>query len=197
MNSYETQESPLDPPKFARCSIGKGKWFWVACRNLREWCDRQLIASGIAATAIEAEAAAKASIAAECGSSVSEQWPAGFASQAYHREAVKRRVARATNAANDAADVEYVYTDWESDYSSACGSSPHRIVKKTAKRVYVEYRDSSWTENDGFYQDVETFVLDRQELETKGEEHIQSWVATYVPTSLDRKEKRIVDKMCR
>ncbi len=133
-----------------------------------DWCDRKFIATGIAATAIEAEAEARASIAAACGNVTPQQWGSKDALQVNHWEAVKRRAVR-TTAAKETAGVEYVYTDWESDYSSACGSHPHRIVKKTAKRVYVEDRNSSWTEDGSVFNDVETFVLDRQELETTGE----------------------------
>jgi len=169
MNSNDTQASGIDSPKFARCSIGKGKWFWVTCRNMEDWCDRKFIVTGIAATPDEAEAAAKASIAAALGNVVPQQWGSKHALEVNHWEAVKRRAARATKAAKDAAGVEYVYTDWESDYDSSCGSSPHRIVKKTARRVYVEDRNSSWTENGDVFADVETFVLDRKKLESTGE----------------------------
>jgi len=31
-----------------------------------------------------------------------------------------------------------LYTDWQSDFTSECGSTPHPVVKKTAKRVFVK-----------------------------------------------------------
>jgi len=81
-----------------------------------DWRDRRFLATGIAVTAIEAEAEARASIAAVFGSSrVSARWPATFASEVYQREAVKRQAARTTKAAKDTAGVEYLYPDLGGD----------------------------------------------------------------------------------
>jgi hypothetical protein len=179
MDSNEKRE----PPYFARCSIGSGKWFWVAAKSLNDWCERQFIASGVAASAVEAEAAARASIAKALGDVVPQQFVAYWAKEVYHREIVKRRASKAASSSDDAAGVEYVYTDWTSDYDGRTGSSTHRIVKKTAKRVYVEYRDNSWTEDGQTYSDVQTIVLDREELETKGWARSRRWRLSWFYTT--------------
>ena len=50
---------------------------------------------------------------------------------------------------------KYVYWNWIDDMSEWV-SSPHRVIKKTAKRVYVAFDHER------------TIVLDRYELETNG-----------------------------
>jgi hypothetical protein len=162
-------QQTYDPPLFARCSIGNGKWFWVSCRGYADWCEHKFIASGVATSSSEAEAAARASIVEALGEVVPQQCNARWAKEVYHRGVVKQRATKAGSEGRDAAGVEYVYTDYDSEYDFETRSTPHRIVKKTAKRVYVEYRENSWTENGQTYHDVETLVLDRQELETKGQ----------------------------
>lgn len=152
------------PPHFARCSVGSGKWFWVTARSQADYFENRFIAMGIAASATEAEAEARASIAKALGEVSPEQWSGQMARSVYHLERTRKA---ATNSSN-AAGVEYLYKDELSDYDGHRESTPHRIVKKTAKRVYVEYRVHTWTENGQTYQGVETLVLDRQELETTG-----------------------------
>jgi len=81
--------------------------------------------------------------------------------------AIKKRAGR--NSENtDAAQLEFVYHDWGSDYDGKMGSSAHRVVKKTSTRVYVENRVWSWEENGKAYHEVDTFVLNRQKLEAEG-----------------------------
>jgi hypothetical protein len=90
-----------------------------------------------------------------------------------HRHAVAKRRADAKSAATATKEIEYLYTDYEGDYS--IGTFKHRIVKKTAKRVYVaRYSVNSCNEDDKFeedgqiFHDVKTIALDRQKLETEG-----------------------------
>lgn len=81
---------------------------------------------------------------------------------------MKRRAAEASKT-TEASTPEFVYSDWMSDYDFSNTSTPHRVVKKTAKRVYVEDRSRSWEEQGQVFHNVTTIVLDREELETKGE----------------------------
>jgi hypothetical protein len=72
-----------------------------------------------------------------------------------------------------ATEVELVYSDHCSDYDGAVSSVPHRVVKKTASRVYVDrelYRPDRWQDEVRKYG-VRTFVLDRVALERDG----QAW----------------------
>lgn len=58
-------------------------------------------------------------------------------------------------------EVEHLYQDYEGDYGNGC--FVHRILKKTAKRVYVAKLPTS-----SKHQDGETIALDRHQLETEG-----------------------------
>jgi hypothetical protein len=67
-------------------------------------------------------------------------------------------------------DLELVYADFTGD-DGATRSVPHRVVRKTATRIYVNherYRAESWREEARAYG-VRTFVLDRAALERDGE----------------------------
>jgi hypothetical protein len=81
--------------------------------------------------------------------------------------AIKKRAGRSSENTG-AAQLEFVYCDWRSDYDGTMGSSAHRVVKKTSARVYVENRARSSEENGKTYHEVDTFILDRQKLEAEG-----------------------------
>jgi len=155
-------------PRFSRCSIGRDKWFWVVYASFRDMCDRNIHASGTAHKAVEAEEQAKAIILADLDCDCPCQDPANQARYAHHREMIKRRATR-TSEATETTTTEFVYRHWTSDYDGSWHSTPHRIMKKTAKRVYVKWRHRSWEEDGQVYHDVKTIVLDRNDLETKGE----------------------------
>ena len=170
MNDTELNYGPL----FSRCSVGKNRWFWVIYRDFDATCDTDVDDSGFAISAEEAERQARAAIHLKYGQVAVRQYPASYASGVHHREAIKRRAAR-RSPTMDTKEVEYLYTDWESDYDGHHGSTKHRIVKKTAKRVYVARysvgscnEDNKWEENGQVFHDIETVVLDRHKLETEG-----------------------------
>jgi hypothetical protein len=88
---------------------------------------------------------------------------------------IKRRASQQSST-TDAKEIEYLYVDYEGDYID--GSVAHRIIKKTANRVYVARypvrspnEDDKWEEDGQTYHDVETIVLDRRKLETEGHAH--------------------------
>ena len=157
-----------DKPRFSRCSIGRDKWFWVVYASFEEMCHRSVHATGTAHTAVEAEEHARAIILAGFNCDCPSQDGIAQARYARHREVLKRRAAR-TSEATDATTPEFVYRHWTSDYDGAWKSTPHRILKKTAKRVYVVWRHHSWEEDGHVLHDLRTLVLDRNDLETKGE----------------------------
>jgi len=80
---------------------------------------------------------------------------------------IKKRAAKLSNY-REAAQQEFLYTDYYSDYDGAPGSTRHRVVKKTARRVFIERRCDSWREDGETYYDVQTIALDREELEREG-----------------------------
>jgi hypothetical protein len=161
-------ESRLDDPTFSRCSLGNGRWFWVTWADFESICEGHPHGTGVASSAVEAEEQATDSLTAAFGSGEFHQHSTYYARHVHRRMAVKNRASRVTENTG-AAQLEFVYRDWCSDYDGKMGSSPYRVVKKTSTRVYVENRARSWEENGKAYHDVDTFVLDRQKLETEGE----------------------------
>jgi hypothetical protein len=157
---------------FSRCSVGKNKWFWVIYKDLGATGERIAEASGYTSSASEAEEQARAAIKSKYGQVAAWQRPAHYAALAYRREVAKRRVNRKSST-TDAKEIEYLYVDYEGDYTD--GSVAHRIIRKTAKRVFVARygvnscnEDDKWEEDGQVYHDVETIALDRHQLETEG-----------------------------
>lgn len=159
---------------YSRCSVGKNKWFWVTYENFEAICNRTVDSTGYAKSAEEAEEQAPAAIHSRIGPSEVLQLQSYFASGVRHRQAIKRRAAK-TAVGKDTSQIEYLYTDYESDWDGATHSTKHRVIKKTAKKVYVaKYPVGSCNEDDKFeedgqtFHDVKTVVLDRHHLEVLG-----------------------------
>ncbi len=174
----KSNDSQNDCPLFSRCSIGKNKWFWVTYPSFEAICripiDEAVDDSGYTASAGEAEEQARAAIHSKYGQVAVSQYPTIYASRVHHRKAIRRRAAR-KGSATDTKEIEYLYTDWESDFDGHQSSSKHRIIKKTAKRVYVAQHsigscneDDKWEENGQTFHDIKTIALDRHQLETQG-----------------------------
>jgi hypothetical protein len=147
-----------DRPIFSRCSLGKQRWFWVVYRSwVALFEGEEALATGYAATALEAEQAALAVVPD------AENYGSGTAAS-YHRElCIQRRATKPPSKHAGAAAREFLYTDWCSDWDNEWISTPHLIVKKTRKLVFVEkddYHPDPW--------DRETYALNRAELEAKG-----------------------------
>lgn len=157
---------------FSRCSVGKNKWFWVTYRTFEQTCNRAADASGYATSAGDAENRARAAIHSKYGEVQVEQYPSYYAQGVHRHDAIKRRASKKSSQ-TDAKEVEYLYADYDGGYDS--GSFKHGIIKKTAKRVYVARypigscnEDDEWEEGGQVFHDVQTVVLNRQQLETKG-----------------------------
>jgi hypothetical protein len=123
--------------------------------------------TGYATSATEAEEQAQAAIRSKYGEVAIEQCTAIYAAGVHRHEAIKRRASRKSST-TDAKETEYLYTDDTSDYDGHWYSNGYRIVKKTAKRVYIEDRIRTWDEDGQTYHDVETIALDRHKLEAEG-----------------------------
>lgn len=161
----ETTRSDTSP-YFARCSTGKG-WYWVTWKDFEATVNGAVHSSGFAGSALDAEEQARASIRTGLGRDDAEQLQTYFASGVRRRLAVKERASRPASSATDAEQTEFVYSDYDSDYDGAWHSRKHRVVRKTARKVFVECRCDTWTEGDGqVFHDVKTFALDRAELES-------------------------------
>ena len=195
----KSNESQNDCPLFSRCSIGKNKWFWVTYPSLEAICnspiDEAVDNSGYATSAGEAEEQARAAIHSKYGQVLVRQCSTIYASRVHHREAIRRCAAR-KGSATGTKKIEYLYTDWESDYDGHKSSSKHRIIKKTAKRVYVaEYsidswnEDEKWEENGQTFHDVKTIALDRHQLETQGHASSRRHYSFFYTTPCEERRK--------
>lgn len=156
----------LDGPLFSRCSVGNGNWFWVAYGPLSEVWERTIHSSGMAASSDEAEKDARASLARDFDMPA-RKVQSSYAAGVHRKMAIKKRATKMSNG-KDAAQPEFLYTDCCSHYDGSWRNNRHRVVKKTAKRVFVERDSWSWEEDGQTYHDVRTNVLDREELEREG-----------------------------
>lgn len=156
-----------DRPSFSRSKVGKDKWLWVVHQNRCYW-ESDPIAHGIAASPELAQAEAQRQVGevAVTSNDMSEFFRS--------KQAASKRSQRTTKT-SEAASLDFVFECHiaDSDYDSATTDAitPHRIVKRTKKRIYVErqhYREDS--QPAGNWRDfvVDTFVLDREEFEASG-----------------------------
>jgi hypothetical protein len=156
---------------FARTSLGPGRWFWVVSLGFGP---NRVVAEGIAPTPESALAEAIRRFGDV------EQTHAYYA--AGYRRYVKA-LQRQQEAANNGParppgkpELAWECYTWVSDYDWRASESitPHRIVKKTKTRIYVDvepWRDDlnpptgggSWWDYAQY-----TFVLDRREWERTG-----------------------------
>jgi hypothetical protein len=141
-------------PCYSACSVGKTRWYWVAYPSRNAAWDKALPpASGYAATRENAEAAAMAAVPGAVNNG-------NFQARGRHRTlAAERRTERLASKppkTADTAPIEYLYSSWLSDYDNEYRWTQHRIIKRTAKKVFVE--DESFG----------TRVLDREKLEREG-----------------------------
>jgi DnaJ domain len=164
-------------PNFSRSSIGRNRWFWVVTED---WVSDP-IAHGIARTPEEAQKEAEL----RCGpvSQTSATHAKGF----WRRQRAEARQQAVANS-DDAQPLEFAYLCyWDySDYDSSEYEviEPHRIVKITKKRLYVEddEYDSRPSSGEWWDYDRSTFVLDRLEFETTGKANRTGrwrWHSTY------------------
>lgn len=171
--------------RWARCSAGSKGWYWyvrpswdVSDSQGVRWYEAPPIASGFEPTMEAAEEKAK-----EIAGPTSRQDRACMAAWDLRQAAVEKRMARKPKG-EQADRVEFVWEaylyasdDWR--FPDKWIFTPYRVVRKTAKRVYVEvdsYEESqrlrkcrldpgheeTWRDHD-----VKTFVLDRSKLESE------------------------------
>lgn len=166
-----------EAPVFSCCSVGPGRWYWIVISSHRAACDgAEPLFTGYA---VSREAAAEA-IRNAYGSFT--EWDRNMWAEGCHRrQAVDKRRQRRSQS-TESAPVEFVYHGHFSDYTNDYHWTKHQIIRKTAKRVYVddlEYQDpdalvrNTGGRRDGY--DVRTFVLDREELERDGRAYSRSW----------------------
>lgn len=153
-------EDWFQKPVVSVCSLGRARWFWVAWRTradafgYQDGGPAEPVAIGYEETREDARRAAL-----QHAPTGAVHYTAGVAANYHRARCVRKRAEGCRSECTQATAPEFVYSRRGSDWRA------HRIVKKTAKRVYVAY-DSSRVDKDDW--DVQTFVLDREELERTG-----------------------------
>ena len=157
---------------FAIASLGKNRWYWVVWPSLRELQDSENplthINEGYEKT--KAEAVEKA---LELAGRYAE-WIAAKYAKAYHNAKTGTRrkpdSARLIEALDGLIIHEFLYRDVYDATTKRWDSVPHRVVRRTAKYVYVEQHSYSPDDLTGSWLDGErpTYRLDRQSLEQEG-----------------------------
>lgn len=163
---------------FSRCKSGN-RWFWVVF-TYEDYCrDRDPIASGFADSADAAHTAAfLAGSVGQHANRVAEDYR--------RRNAAMRRTPKPQAEPADVYCCSRCFSDCGDDFDSI---RPHRIVKRTAKCVYVEDvshdlgRESHWSDR--------CIVLDRERLERDGKvEHGPSRKTFYIDPAVYYAERK-------
>lgn len=169
-------------PHYAVGTVGTGRWYWVVwpCAESAYGYGAPASVTGYASDKATAEQAAR-----RAGGVV--DFPAGWATAHHRRCCVAARAAR-PGPGTTAAPLEFLYTSWTDEYDGRLHSSPHRIVKRTARRVYVErdrYQPDAHQCPDTY--DVQMITLDRVTLERNGGAWSQSSREYYATTPVDER----------
>jgi len=156
---------------FSRCSVGKNKWLWAA------WLYDELLgghppfAYGYKTTSSAAEETARQTLGSRFPLSPSFQGIAGHAEH-WRRRLASEKKAQQISDGSTAVPMEFLYCDWTSDYDGETKSAAHRILKKTAKKVFVDAESNSFHHTlYGDWRDFawrRTYALDRAKLERDG-----------------------------
>ncbi len=157
-------------PTWTRTRVGRDRVHWVAYDDRDGPGDRQVVDQGYAASLPEADAAARAALAA-AGMYQARRTSTAFGSPARRDGDEARRPARPARP-DRPRPREYLYTRYHSDLDEEPLIAAHLVSKKTAKRVYVTRRscgpDQIGTEDEAWGPDERTIPLDRARLERDG-----------------------------
>jgi hypothetical protein len=145
-------------PVFGRCSIGKGRWYWsVGCEYD---FDANRYTTPIAEGIAESSEAAFRQADVTCGPlRMGHSWVV----RNYRKQlAAERRMQKTTDSTKSLKN-EFVF-ECNGGFQTA-----HRIVKKTAKYIYVEHDPAFYSPtNDWHDYSRRTFQLNRRQLEEHG-----------------------------
>ena len=146
--------------QFSRCSIGKNKWQWVVGDF------DGITGSGVA----ESPEAAQRDAELQFGPVrlTSNGMAAGFRQK---QVAIER--SQKTTDCDSTSPIELVYEchRYYGDFNDSDSITPHRIVKRTRTRIYVDcepYREQSTPKGNWTDYLQQTFVLDRATFESTG-----------------------------
>lgn len=191
----EQWEAAPKQPMFSRTSVGKNRWFWVVKNDYLE----DPVASGVSCS----PELARAEVEARFG-----RVKQVAATTANHHWRKQRAVARqqSASARDEAQPLVFAYRCYR-DWSDYDGSEyeviePHRVVKKSKQRIYVEqdrYEPDRPRSGEWWDYDRPTFVLDRREFESNGkaERRSRGWwehSTYYADPSIFRAERNRADR---
>lgn len=188
----------LDNPVYAACSLGKTRYFWTAWQSAGDcWQGSRPFASGYEETKEAAEQKGRDAAGVTTLKSLptyerfgkhkvlhpirqheidafNRRLSNGMAAHYHRRLAVEARMQKPAKG-QKTATREYLYYFWRSEWSGEWQTEAYRIVKQTARRIYVdreprrttspEPKSEQWEWLD---HDIRTAVVDRAILEREG-----------------------------
>ena len=157
-------------PTWTRSRVGRNRVHWVAYDDRGDSGDRQIVDQGYAASLPEADADARAALAA-AGMYQARRQSKAFG--AFKRaDPDKARGPSRPAASVRARPREYLHTRHLVEGDDAPLIAAHLVTKKTAKRVYVTRKscgpDQIGTDDETWELDERTIALDRAKLERDG-----------------------------
>jgi hypothetical protein len=172
--------------RWSRCSAGKNRWFWAVYPSIAEckakggeWHCPEPAASGFERTLEAAESTAR-KLAGD-SAVIYHDSPARLARATRWEQACEKRRNAAINGKGQTGKLElvweaYTHISMDGEFEPYWRVTPYRVVKKTARKVYVDrehFREEDWREQvespeelNCWRFDLHTFILDRQELES-------------------------------
>jgi DnaJ domain len=162
---------PEKHPTWTRTRVGRNRVHWVAYDDRSESGDRAIVDQGYAASLAEADVAARAALAAS-GMYQARRQSKGFGQTARVKSDGDREKSPRPARPARVQPREYLYTRHHVDQDDAPLIAAHRVLKKTARRVYVTRRsigpDQVGTEDETWEPDERAIALDRAKLERDG-----------------------------
>ena len=157
-------------PAWTRTRVGRDRVHWVAYDDRGDSGDRRVVDQGYAASLPEADAAARAALAA-AGMYQARRLSRGFGSSKRADRDEARDPSRPA-ASVRARPREYLYTRHPSDEDDGPLIAAHLVTRKTAKTVFATRKscgpDQVGTEDETWEPDERTIALDRARLERDG-----------------------------
>lgn len=156
-------------PAWTRTRVGRNRVHWVAYDDRDASEGRRIVDQGYAVSLPEADAAARAALAA-AGMYQARRLPSGFASSPKRAKPDEDR--GTIRPAPSARPREYLYALHPVDESAGPLIAAHLVTRKTARRIYVTRRscgpDQIGTDDECWGPDEPTIALDRVKLERDG-----------------------------
>jgi hypothetical protein len=171
--------------RWSRCSAGKNRWFWVIYPSKADCKARGVerfpepTATGFESTLEAAESTAR-KLAGD-GALIYQDSPASLARYTHRRRACERKLNAAINGKGQTRKLELVWEGYchisvDGYFPPEWCVTPYRVVKKTARKVYVDrqqFDEDEWQKRIESPEDMHwcqfddhAFILDRQELES-------------------------------